>query len=422
VTRAAALLPLVLLAAACGGGAAAPAQVDVSHLSGPQNEVTAAVDPSNPDVVLAGSNSLQQGYTHAYTSTDGGKTWQDAIAPVLASGARFEVDPAVAIDSTGREYYAALEGQPTPLHVFVSTRAGPHARWSTPVDLDPKLGSLAPFAIDDKDAIDVDRTHVYVVWSRFLTTRKPRHSLNSIMLSRSTDGGRTWSLPVTVTSTTEARAPGYGSVAAAGETVWVSWQNDFSGTDRQVLVARSTDGGAHFGAPVDVGVHACRPNGWKLRGAPEAGAPPAPIMVRTADGVAIAYGTFDCSSRPEVHVVQLDPTLRQRRDRQLGEGFFGTPAYDADTHDLWVCWYAVRADLVHTRYTCTVNDAKPRAAASVDSDETGPLAAHGFSGREYGDYATLAVSRGVAHPFWTDSRDLKTLGEEIYTTTLKAWK
>jgi len=28
------------------------------------------------------------------------------------------------------------------------------------------------------------------------------------------------------------------------------------------------------------------------------------------------------------------------------------------------------------------------------------------------------VANGVAHPIWTDSRDLEALGEEIYTTRL----
>ncbi len=39
-------------------------------------------------------------------------------------------------------------------------------------------------------------------------------------------------------------------------------------------------------------------------------------------------------------------------------------------------------------------------------------------GREYGDYEGLAVAGGVAHPIWTDTRRLRTLAEEVYTTTL----
>jgi hypothetical protein len=38
---------------------------------------------------------------------------------------------------------------------------------------------------------------------------------------------------------------------------------------------------------------------------------------------------------------------------------------------------------------------------------------------EYGDYAGLAAANGVAHPMWTDTRDLASNGEEIYTTALQ---
>jgi hypothetical protein len=39
---------------------------------------------------------------------------------------------------------------------------------------------------------------------------------------------------------------------------------------------------------------------------------------------------------------------------------------------------------------------------------------------QYGDYEGLVVAGGVAHPIWTDARDLRTRGEEIYTRALTA--
>ena len=71
-------------------------------------------------------------------------------------------------------------------------------------------------------------------------------------------------------------------------------------------------------------------------------------------------------------------------------------------------------------YACTVSRNGGRTwaprvrAASVASDETQP----GADLRQYGDYEGLAVANGVAHPIWTDSRDLRTFAEEIYTTRL----
>jgi hypothetical protein len=87
-----------------------------------------------------------------------------------------------------------------------------------------------------------------------------------------------------------------------------------------------------------------------------------------------------------------------------------------------VCFYDTAADATRrtARYTCTASAdggatwAVPRAVASVASDET-RKPAYSF---QYGDYAGLAVAGGVAHPIWTDSRDLRVRGEEIYSTTL----
>lgn len=54
-------------------------------------------------------------------------------------------------------------------------------------------------------------------------------------------------------------------------------------------------------------------------------------------------------------------------------------------------------------------------AASEFSDET-----HDSSDlNQYGDYAGLAAAAGVAHPLWTDSRDVA-LREEIYATAIRA--
>ena len=61
------------------GGAARVAgpEVDVSNLAGPQTNPTITVDPRNPSVLLAGSNSLLEGAERFYSSTDGGADLDD---------------------------------------------------------------------------------------------------------------------------------------------------------------------------------------------------------------------------------------------------------------------------------------------------------------------------------------------------------
>ena len=420
--RAVALLPLVLLAAACGG-TSAPKNVDVSSTAGPQNEVWAAVDPTNPDVVVAGSNDFGVQLTRGYTSTDAGRTWKVAFAPPLASENSAAVDPTVAIDSRGREYYASLQfarssNRP---YLYASARSGPAVPWSAPVLVGRAALGGAPGVSDDKDAIAADGTRVYLAWSRFFFWTRARHQ-QTIELSHTSDGGRTWSTPVTVTRSSRD-VPLYASVAAHDRVVAVAWQEDIENPNAGIRMAVSRDGGVHFGDPVEVGRPACHPTNWLLKAAPQTGAPPAPGIVfdTQRNRIDLAYGTFDCANHPQAHVEELDLQLHRVADHLLGRGFFAVPAYDRATGDRWACWYAMHDD-IHTRYTCTVNFAEPRAVATVESDETGPKAAHGFSGREYGDYESVTAWNGVAHAFWTDSRNLATLGEEIYTATLKAWK
>src|SRR6266536_2594086 len=60
-------------------------QVDVSQADGAQAEVAVAADPTNPNVLLAASNSLTLAaacnFTRVYTSVDGGASWSSLPAP-----------------------------------------------------------------------------------------------------------------------------------------------------------------------------------------------------------------------------------------------------------------------------------------------------------------------------------------------------
>src|SRR5207244_5383996 len=109
-------------------------------------------------------------------------------------------------------------------------------------------------------------------------------------------------------------------------------------------------------------------------------------------------------------------------ERTRPERFWPASAVDSSDGALWVCFYDTTGDPAQRRvhYVCTISRdggttwAKPVRAASVASDETQPPPPQ----KKYGDYEGLAVAGGVAYPIWTDSRNLATLGEEIYTTRL----
>ncbi len=70
-----------------------------------------------------------------------------------------------------------------------------------------------------------------------------------IFLARSTDGGATFSPPVNLSN--NAGSSFNPSVAASGNTVAVAWTDDTPG-NREIFLARSVDGGATFGSPVNL--------------------------------------------------------------------------------------------------------------------------------------------------------------------------
>jgi hypothetical protein len=139
--------------------------------------------------------------------------------------------------------------------------------------------------------------------------------------------------------------------------------------------------------------------------APDASGRSQDVMIRALDSSLVPLGP--------VHAVH---PLDAKRDE-----FLPASAVD-DAGRVWVCFYDTGADKLRrtVRYTCTASVdggetwALPHPVASVASDETS-YPAFSF---QYGDYEGVAVAGGVAHPIWTDSRDLLTRGEEIYTTTL----
>ena len=426
-------------------------QVDVSKLRGTQSETTIAVDPSNPSVLLAGSNNHRNRQVAAFSSTDGGASWTGADPPTpptsLAAG-----DPVVAIDRAGRQYfgYIALfqaSSRSFRSGLFVPSRAGAGAPWSLPAR--PVENVAGGF--DDKPALAVDDSaasphadRLYIAWSRI--TASAGTAFGTIYLAHSDDAGATWSTPAMVS---DRRGPldSYPSIDVARDgTVYVAFW-DWAG--RGVYLDASHDGGDTFGRDVLVdpihGRSGCSPSGVSIPAQPANCVRPNPIVsVDNSAGpfagrVYVTYGDTGARRRKEqdVFAAAFDPALRLLfRRHQLtrpdgavrSDQFWPASAVDPSTGIVWACFYDTRGDrrLRRAWYSCTrsrdggVSWAAPVRAATGASNERarGADSIHGSLKREYGDYEGLAVAAGIAHPVWTDTRRLRTLREEVYTTTL----
>jgi len=350
-------------------------QVDVSHVQGIQSETTIAVGPTNPELLLAGSND-ELFTTRVYTSSDGGRKWRSVGGPPLADRAQCGLgDPAIAIASDGHEYYAFLadlscvQGEDLP-HLFVADRATFRAEWHTfPVPGPPR----PRFLFDDKPATAVDdsprsrhRGRVYLTWSRY-GNRTP----TVLETSRSDDNGRTWSTPTAVgfyrfepdTSTFAVGPDGSPYVVAADPFDGLLW------------IARSTDGGAHFrdlhafASTRPLYARSCHASAFPIPAQRERCVNANPIVNIFARGpragqLIVTYETRECNGTQAVYAVGLDPRLdrlfRVRvnpPDRGRSDQFLPTSAIDRVTGDLWACFYDTTGDSsrTHAWYTCTVS-------------------------------------------------------------------
>jgi hypothetical protein len=207
--------------AAAGG---APALVvNVSNDTTSQNETPLAVNPRDPANLITGANDWNYNDGCAVNASfDGGRTWTRTLPrgfipgitrftddPLVAGTGAYDFggDPAVAFGPDGTAYFACFGYQATP-----------------------------PYGV-------------------------------ALLLSRSTDGGRSWTpggaRPLTLVSafTGDGHArggtgqfPDHEAIHVARDgTIYVTWaQFNGNGSHSPVYVATSRDGGASFGAPVKV--------------------------------------------------------------------------------------------------------------------------------------------------------------------------
>jgi hypothetical protein len=420
-------------------------QVDVSNAPGSQNEPSIAVDPTNPNVLIASSNSLISP-TSVYTSIDGGASWSSQPVPPDRPNGVCLGDPAMTIDSSGREYFAFLRDVPcgagTATGLIVATRDGPRGAWRVPPD--SLAGPLKAGESNDKPAITADtsaaspfRNRVHVAWARAVDS-----DIHAIVVSHSDDGGRTWAPPTRVDQSSVDS--GYPSVAVGpGGEVYVAW-HPFE--EDRLVIAASFDGGMHFGAPHTIDVKRNRsscPASWPIPAQARRCVRPNPTVSVDSSGgryrgrVYVTYENQAADGTQDVFLAAFDrslaPLLGPPAGRRLSIGsrvhalryradqFWPASAVDQGSGALWTCFYDTAGDRTRRRtwFSCTRSTTGGRTwtriarVASVSSDETAGWA----SPFQYGDYEGIAVSNRVVHPIWTDTRrGGSALREEIYTT------
>ena len=174
-------------------------EIDVVELPKPlgstypysQVEPSIAIDPSNPSIMAAGSV-----LSNYYYSTDGGKTWE---SKTLSSDYGVYGDPVLTFDTKGKLYYFHLSDYKKATHLdrIVCQRArkvdGKFSNGSFPKPNGTK--------VQDKHWVIVNPANndIYMTWTQFdaYDSADPKDT-STIVFSKSTNNGRSWSLPLRI--------------------------------------------------------------------------------------------------------------------------------------------------------------------------------------------------------------------------------
>src|SRR5260370_9498771 len=240
-----------------------------------QNETTIGDNPGNPSNRVAGANDyrLYEPSENRYDasggvcrSVDGGPTWSAAFLPGLvranptAPGPYESAgDPAVAAGPAGTFWYAniAFNRTDNANSVAASRSTDGGKTWTTSSVFTTSAADGAKL-FNDKEWIAGDPSDpnvAYVTWTEFFMGTSGATSNELVVISKTVDGGKTWSAPVEVPS-----SPSLGSgdrKNTSGSTVTldgscvvrVTFEATAHGHD-WVAYAASTDGGASFSTPL----------------------------------------------------------------------------------------------------------------------------------------------------------------------------
>jgi hypothetical protein len=409
--------------------------VQVSTSTLPQNEPSVAVNPSNPQHLVAGANDqlLTRNWLAVYTSSDSGLTWTNGLIPMTGALGNFQEasDPAVSFSENGTLYYSGvafniLRGNAVAGTVFVSksTDDGSSFPLTTIVASGSnKIGGI----FNDKPYLGIDETtgqfagRVYVSWTRFNVG-----GTSDIIVAYSSDGGRLFSPPVPVSTSSLNQ----GSVPVVGHdgTLYVVW-NDLSNS--KIMEAKSIDGGVSFSTPVVVSsiVELPQPPNFLANSFFRVNSNPTAAADDTNGNVYVAWADYRnryadiLSSRSLDGGATWSKPIRVNDDTTTNDHFF---PWMAVSHGLLsIDFYDRRLNLqnhlVDVFYAESADGGSSFSPnVRVTDASFNPDAIIFSNGQSFiGDYIGIASNGTLAHSVWTDIPPTSPSNEDIFTERTK---
>lgn len=199
-------------------------------------------------VFIVWQGNQESGYYHIYfsKSDNRGDSFHFPIRLDTRPGTYNAYEPALAEDKRGTIYCAFRDSSSGSQHIYIVRSTDGGASFNRPVQVDFNGGSNPQFP-----SLAVDQYgFLYCTWGAW---RDSSSSYSNIYISKSTDGGITFSSAVMVDSTDSLRM-GISSIDTdSSRNVYICWRdNRMGGTRMQyhVYFSKSTDGGKSFSVPL----------------------------------------------------------------------------------------------------------------------------------------------------------------------------
>jgi len=381
-------------------------------------EPSIAVNLLNPMQVV----TAYQDNAHVAYSTDGGKSWQIA-AGTEAANYKVSGDVSITYDKQGHAIlcYIAFDKLGTYSYwghnssrngIFVRRSLDGGATWEPnhiPVSEQPnETPDHKSVPWEDKPYIVADNTNsryagnLYIGWTRWTLED------SQIQLSRSSDGGKTWSAPVEIDEERglprddNGAVEGFSGTVAADGTLYAVW-----GDGAHILLTSSKDGGVHF-LPARPVVKTA-PIMFQLQGLDRAnGFPVIAADPRTRSTLYLAWsdyrnGDLDvfCSSSTDGGQTWA-PAVRVNSDpvHNGSDQFFHWLAVDPNDGSINLVFYDRRVDPKNQHQIVVL-------ARSIDGGHT--FANYSLTdnlfeagGVFFGDYSAITALNGRAYAAWTE--------------------
>lgn len=402
-----------------------PPNINLSGQTDPQNEPSVKISRYDPNFVVAAWRDFRTGVIPAIRrvgysySTDAGQTWStsDLIPPFSLAYPRTS-DPAVGVDINGSFYIATISINTADANgriaVYKSYDNG-GSFW--PLSVAPS--DTFPSDFDDKEYItcDVDLSSpyagaIYISWTRF-------GSPGGMFLTRSFDGGQTWS-PHTVINDPGNAGQGSDPCVGPDGSVNVVWSGGAG-----IMFDRSSNAGVSFGTDVVVDTIHAGENGFPAIAADLSSGPRRGYLYTVfSDARNGDYDVFLCASSDGG--AHWSPA-RRVNDDPLSNGkdqFWPWIAVD-DVGIVSIVYYDTRNTpnngITETYYArssdggVTFRNMLLSSAQSPRNTPNGDV--------RYGDYIGIDAWNGRAIAVWTDERaggfdmDIYTAPVDVFGTT-----